>query len=126
MIRILTVDDSKSMRQMIAFTLESAGIEVIEKSDGLEAYEWAKQNAAPDLILADINMPNMDGITLIKKLREMQEYKYIPILVLTTESSKEKKIQGKETGATGWIVKPFDPEQLINTINKVVGLKKQG
>ncbi|HRE30613.1 MAG TPA: response regulator [Candidatus Berkiella sp.] len=126
MIRILTVDDSKSMRQMIAFTLESAGIEVIEKSDGLEAYEWAKQNAAPDLILADVNMPNMDGITLIKKLREIQEYKYIPILVLTTESSKDKKIQGKETGATGWIVKPFDPEQLINTINKVVGSKKQG
>lgn len=121
MIRILTVDDSKSMRQMIAFTLQNAGIEVIQKEDGLEAYEWAQVNAAPDLVLADINMPRMDGITLIKNLRALEAYKYTPILVLTTEGSKEKKIQGRATGATGWIVKPFNPEQLLSTIQKVVG-----
>lgn len=124
MIRILTVDDSKSMRQMISFTLQNAGIEVIEKEDGLEAYEWAQQNTAPDLVLADINMPRMDGITLIKNLRALDAYKYTPILVLTTEGSKEKKIQGRSTGATGWIVKPFNPEQLLSTINKIVNKDK--
>lgn len=124
MIRILTVDDSKSMRQMISFTLQAAGIEVIEKEDGVEAYEWAQHNAAPDLVLADINMPRMDGITLIKNLRSLENYKYTPILVLTTEGSQEKKLQGRSTGATGWIVKPFNPEQLISTIHKVVGKDK--
>lgn len=124
MIRVLTVDDSNSMRQMISFTLENSGMEVITQPDGVAAFEWAKQNAAPDLVLADINMPRMDGITLIKNLRELEQYKYIPILVLTTESSKEKKLQGKASGATGWIVKPFDPEQLVSTINKIVVNKK--
>ena len=121
--RILTVDDSASMRKMISFTLQSAGFDVIEKSDGLEAYEWAKQNEVPDLVLADINMPVMDGITLIKNLRALQSYKYTPILVLTTDSSSERKMQGKAIGATGWIVKPFNPDQLVSTIHKVVGKK---
>lgn len=124
MTKILTVDDSVSMRQMIKFTLNSAGFEVVETSDGLEAYEWAQINEAPDLILADVNMPGMDGITLVKHLRKLENFKYTPILMLTTDSSKEKKLEGKANGATGWLVKPFNPEQLISTINKVVNIQK--
>ncbi|MBS0290203.1 MAG: response regulator [Proteobacteria bacterium] len=124
MTRVLTVDDSKSMRQMIRFTLENAGIEVIEKSDGDEAYEWAQQNTAPDLILADINMPNMDGITLVQQLRSLNEYKNTPILMLTTDSSSERKQEGKSSGATGWIVKPFSPDHLVDTIFKVLSSPK--
>jgi len=118
--KILAVDDSNSMRQMIKYTLECANMEVIESIDGQEALQWAQSNEAPDLILADINMPKMDGLTLIKKIRELNGYRYTPILMLTTESSQDKKQEGKELGATGWIVKPFNPEQLVNTINKVL------
>ena len=120
MASILTVDDSTSMRQMVAFTLKSAGHEVTEAKDGVEALEKAKLEKF-NLIITDINMPNMDGITLTKKLRGLAEYKYIPILTLTTESAKNKKQEGKEAGATGWIIKPFNPEQLLATIKKVVG-----
>lgn len=120
MVSILTVDDSASMRQMIKFTLENAGFDVFEASDGEEAYEWAKKNTTPDLILADVNMPNMDGITLLKNLRALKNYEQVPILMLTTDSSQDKKSQGKGSGATGWIVKPFNPDQLVNTIHKVI------
>jgi two-component system chemotaxis response regulator CheY len=108
---------------MVSFTLKGAQFEVVETCDGVEAYEWAKANPAPDLVLSDVNMPNMDGITLIRKLRELNEYRYIPILMLTTESSMEKKLEGKSAGATGWIVKPFNPQQLIATIMKVIDKK---
>lgn len=119
MARVLAVDDSASMRQMVSFTLEAAGFDVLSANDGREAYEKA-QTEQVDLVLSDVNMPIMDGIELIKELRKMQTYKYTPILMLTTESSHQKKSEGKAAGATGWIVKPFNPEQLINTIRKVI------
>lgn len=120
MATILAVDDSASMRQMVSFTLQGAGYDVIEASDGQEAYDKAKQQSV-DLVLSDVNMPVMDGITLIKNLRALDTYKYTPILMLTTESAGDKKSEGKAAGATGWIVKPFNPDQLVNTIKKVIG-----
>ncbi len=119
MARILAVDDSASMRQMVSFTLKGAGHEVIEASDGVQALAVAKKGAV-DLVISDVNMPNMDGITLIGELRKLPAYKFIPILMLTTESSMDKKGQGKAAGATGWIVKPFNPDQLLATIKKVL------
>ncbi len=119
MATILAVDDSASMRQMVAFTLKGAGYDVIEAVDGVDALEKAK-SATPDLVLADVNMPNMDGITLIKELRKLPNYKFTPMLMLTTESSNDKKAEGKTAGATGWLVKPFDPDKLLATIKKVV------
>ncbi|TJY62830.1 response regulator [Sinimarinibacterium sp. CAU 1509] len=118
--RILAVDDSTSMRQMVAFTLKSAGFDVAEAEDGVAALELAKKERFK-LVLCDVNMPNMDGITLVKQLRQLPDYKFTPLLMLTTESGPEKKQEGKQAGATGWLVKPFNPEQLIATINKVIG-----
>jgi two-component system chemotaxis response regulator CheY len=116
---ILAVDDSASMRQMVRFTLESAGYTVMQASDGVEALELAKTKPA-DLVLTDINMPNMDGISLVRELRALDTYKFVPMLVLTTESGIETKQRGKAAGATGWIVKPFNPEQLLATIARVI------
>ena len=121
MAKILAVDDSASMRQMVSFTLQGAGHEVIEAEDGQIALELAKKNSGIDLVLSDVNMPNMDGLSLIKALRGEESYKFIPMLMLTTESTKDKKMEGKAAGATGWIVKPFNPDQLLATINKVLG-----
>ncbi len=120
MAKILAVDDSASMRQMVSFTLKSAGHEVIEAADGQEALGKARSGKV-DLVLTDVNMPRMDGITLIKELRKLPDYRFTPILTLTTESGADKKMAGKEAGATGWIVKPFSPDQLIATINRVLG-----
>ena len=120
MARIIAVDDSASMRQMVSFTLKGAGHDVIEASDGVEALKLANQESGVDLVISDINMPNMDGISLIKELRTLAPYKFIPILMLTTESSADKKMEGKAAGATGWIVKPFNPDQLLATIGKVL------
>jgi len=117
---ILAVDDSPSMRQMVSFTLQSAGYDVVMANDGVEALEIAEKSPDINLVLTDVNMPNMDGITLVKHLRNLEDYKFKPILVLTTESSTEKKMMGKAAGATGWIVKPFDPEQLLNTLRRVL------
>lgn len=119
MTKILAVDDSASMRQMVAFTLKGAGFDVVEACDGVDALDKAKGNKV-DLVLSDINMPNMDGISLIKELRQLPEYKFVPMLMLTTESSGDKKAEGKSAGATGWIVKPFNPDQLLSTIKKVL------
>jgi two-component system chemotaxis response regulator CheY len=116
---ILAVDDSASMRQMVNFTLKGAGYSVVQAVDGVEALEYARQNAV-DLVLTDVNMPRMDGITLVRELRTLPSYRYTPMLVLTTESTQEKKMQGKQAGATGWIVKPFNPEQLLATIARVL------
>ena len=120
MSRILAVDDSTSMRQMVAFTLKSAGFDVAEAPDGVEALEMARKEKF-QLVLCDVNMPNMDGITLVRALRQLPDYRFTPLLMLTTESGPEKKLEGKQAGATGWLVKPFNPEQLIATINKVIG-----
>ncbi len=101
-------------------TLKEAGFEVIEAADGIEALDKARGQRF-DLILSDVNMPNMDGITLIRELRALPEFRFTPILMLTTESTSNKKQKGKSAGATGWIVKPFNPEQLLATIKKVLG-----
>jgi two-component system, chemotaxis family, chemotaxis protein CheY len=118
--RILAVDDSASMRQMVAFTLKSAGFDVAEAEDGQAALDLAKTEKFK-LVLADVNMPRMDGITLVKNLRTLAEYKFTPLLMLTTESTPEKKMEGKAAGATGWLVKPFNPEQLVATVQRVLG-----
>ena len=119
MARILAVDDSASMRQMVAFTLKAAGHDVVEAVDGVDALAKAKGQKF-ELVISDVNMPNMDGITLISELRKIPDFKFIPMLMLTTESTTEKKQQGKAAGATGWIVKPFNPDQLLATIGKVL------
>lgn len=116
---ILTVDDSSTMRQMIAFTLSQSGFVVLEASDGQEALDLARAQGA-DLVITDVNMPKMDGITLVGELRKLGLYRFTPILVLTTESTPEMKAKGKAAGATGWIVKPFSPEKLIETVNRVL------
>jgi len=120
MAKILAVDDSASMRQMVVFTLKGAGFDVVEACDGVDALGKAKSSNF-DLVISDVNMPNMDGISLVKELRTLPNFKFTPILMLTTESTAEKKGEGKSAGATGWIVKPFNPEQLLTTINKVLG-----
>ncbi len=116
---ILAVDDSASMRQMVRFTLQGAGYEVVQAADGIEALEYAKTHPA-SLVITDVNMPRMDGITLVRELRSLPHYKGVPVLVLTTESGQDMKTRGKEAGATGWIVKPFNPEQLLATVNRVL------
>ncbi|MBK6853171.1 MAG: response regulator [Burkholderiales bacterium] len=116
---ILAVDDSASMRQMVSFTLKSAGYSVVEAVDGQDAWEKAGSRSF-DLVLTDQNMPRMDGIGLTKKLRESPQFKATPILILTTESSDQMKQAGRSAGATGWLVKPFDPTKLIEVIKKVI------
>ena len=115
---ILTVDDSSSVRQMVSFTLKEAGYEVVEAKDGQDALD--KLRGQIDMIITDLNMPNMDGIELIKKVRADSNYKFIPIVMLTTESQASKKQEGKSAGATGWIVKPFKPPQLLGVVQKVL------
>ena len=120
--RILAVDDSVSMRQMVAFTLKSAGFDVAEAEDGKSALELARKEKF-NLVLADVNMPGMDGIELIRALRAEADYKYTPLLMLTTESGLDKKQEGKAAGATGWIVKPFNQDQLLAIVNKVLAAR---
>ena len=117
---ILAVDDSSSIRQMVAFTLKSSGYEVTEAVDGVDGLDKAKQKSF-NLILTDQNMPRMDGLTLIKNLRGLPQHKATPVLMLTTESSDSMKAQGKAAGATGWLVKPFDPQKLVEVVKKVTG-----
>ena len=117
---VLTVDDSASIRQMVAFTLKSAGYEVMEAVDGEDGLSKAKSRRA-DLVLTDQNMPRMDGLTLIKTLRGLPQYRTTPILMLTTESSEAMKSAGRAAGATGWLVKPFDPQKLLEVVKKVIG-----
>ena len=116
--KILAVDDSRTMREMVSFTLKSAGYEVIEAEDGQMALT-ALTNTKVDAVITDLNMPNMNGFELIKSLRGKPEYKFTPILMLTTEGDDSKKQEGKSVGATGWIVKPFNPEKLIEVVKKV-------
>lgn len=116
---ILAVDDSASMRQLVSFTLRGAGYTVIEASDGQDALE--KLLAPVNLVLTDLNMPRLDGLGLTRAIRASTSYRYTPILLLTTESDPARKLEAKAAGATGWLVKPFQPEQLLATIKKVLG-----
>ena len=117
---ILAVDDSSSLRQMVAFSLKAAGYQVVEAVDGQDGLDKAKLQTV-DLVLTDQNMPKMDGLTLIKSLRSLPTYQKVPILMLTTESSDEMKSKGRAAGANGWLVKPFDPQRLIEVVKKVIG-----
>ena len=116
---VLAIDDSPSIRQMVAFTLKNAGYDVVEANDGMDGLAKAKAQGF-NLVLTDQNMPRMDGISLTKKLREHPKFKGTPILILTTESSDQMKQAGRAAGATGWLVKPFDPVKLIEVIGKVI------
>ncbi|HOV90666.1 MAG TPA: response regulator [Syntrophorhabdaceae bacterium] len=117
---IMTVDDSASIRQMVSFTLKKEGYDTVEAVDGVDAINKLKTKPV-HMIITDLNMPNLDGIGLIKEVRADPVYRFIPIIMLTTESQESKKIEGKKAGATGWIIKPFKPEQLIAVVKKVLG-----
>jgi len=117
---IMTADDSASMRQLVGFTLRQAGFEVVEAADGKEALAKITGIAA-QMLITDLNMPNMDGIELIRRVRALPQYKYIPIIMLTTESEDQKKQAGRAAGASGWIVKPFKTEQLVMVAKKFLG-----
>jgi two-component system chemotaxis response regulator CheY len=116
--RVLTVDDSKTMREMVSYTLRTAGFTVSEAEDGQAALASLKSNPV-DLIITDLNMPKMDGVSLIRQLRQDSKYKGVPILMLTTEGDASKKAEGRSAGATGWLVKPFNPEKLIEVAQRV-------
>lgn len=117
---VLAVDDSSSIRLMVAFSLEQAGYDVVHAVNGEDGLAKAKEQSV-DLVLTDHNMPVMDGLTLIKRLRELATYQSVPILMLTTEYSDQIKEAGKKAGANGWLVKPFDPERLIAVVRTVLG-----
>lgn len=117
--KILTVDDSPSMRMLLRNTLVEQGHVVHEAEDGIAALEWLEANSKPDLMITDINMPRMDGFGLVEAVRSKGDHADMPILVLTTESSEEKKSRARAAGATGWIVKPFDPTKLASAIRRV-------
>ena len=117
--RILIVDDSVTMRQMVRMTLSRTGHEVVEAVDGAKGLAKASSESF-DLVLSDINMPIMNGLDLVRSLRKLPKYKFTPIVLVTTESQAQKKQEGKAAGATGWIVKPFEPEQLLAVVNKVL------
>jgi two-component system chemotaxis response regulator CheY len=116
---VLISDDSVAMRQMLKFTLTEANYNVTEADNGLRALELAKQQPF-DLIITDVNMPKLDGLSLVRELRTLPKYQFKPILLLTTESDPEKKKEAKQAGATGWILKPFDPDKLLAAVRKVL------
>jgi two-component system, chemotaxis family, chemotaxis protein CheY len=117
---IMTADDSASVRQMVSFTLKQGGYQVVEAVDGRDALQKLS-SIKVDMLITDLNMPNLDGIGLIKGARALANCKFIPIVMLTTESQDSRKQEGKAAGATGWIVKPFNPEQLMAVVKKVLG-----
>lgn len=117
--KILIVDDSESIRELVSFTLQNEGYEVVAGTDGKDALKYL-DGSKFDLIITDLYMPEMDGIALIKEVRNMESYKHVPILFLTTESQNDKKMEAKQAGATGWIVKPFVPAKLLEALNKVI------
>lgn len=117
---ILAADDSRSILQMVSFTLKGAGYTVVEAPDGQAAFDLAGKQAF-SLVITDLNMPRMDGITLTQKLRSLPNYRFTPILMLTTEAGDAFKAKGKAAGATGWLVKPFDPQKLLGVVKKVLG-----
>ena len=116
---ILIVDDSASLRQVVKLALSGAGYEVIEACDGVDAL-GKLDGRKIHLIISDVNMPNMDGITLVKEVKLKAEYKFTPIIMLTTESQEEKKAQGQAAGARAWVVKPFQPAQMLAAVAKLM------
>lgn len=118
--QILTADDSATMRELLSSTLKAAGYEVVLARDGAEALEHARRSST-DLVITDLHMPKLDGIALVRELRQLESYRLVPMLILTTETQPMTKQQAKAAGATGWIVKPFDPERLVSTIKRVLG-----
>ncbi len=118
--RVMTVDDSRTMRDMVAFTLRSAGFQVTAAEDGKQALGMLAAHPV-DVVITDLNMPVMDGVALIRALRADPKWRALPILMLTTESDSSKKAEGRSAGATGWIVKPFNPEKLVEVVNRVCG-----
>jgi two-component system, chemotaxis family, chemotaxis protein CheY len=117
---IMTVDDSASVRLMVKFALTELGFEIVEAVNGSDALKKIEKKPV-HMLITDVNMPALDGISLVKKVREIPACKFIPILMLTTEWEEEKKREGRKAGATGWIVKPFRPDQLVETVRKVMG-----
>jgi|ERR1035441_5465096 two-component system chemotaxis response regulator CheY len=117
--RVLSVDDSSSVRQMVSFTLRQAGYDVAEAADGQDGVEKASKGKF-DLVITDLNMPNVDGLQMIGLIRKLPGYSFTPILMLTTESQSEKKDAGRKAGATGWIVKPFNSEQLVAVVRRLI------
>lgn len=117
---ILIVDDSASIRQVVALTLRGAGFEVIEACDGRDALSKLTGQRV-HLMISDVNMPNMDGLSFLREVKSRSEYKFTPVIMLTTESAEEKKMQGQAAGAKAWIVKPFQPQQMLAAVNKLVG-----
>jgi len=117
---IMTVDDSASVRQMVCYTLKSAGYQVVEAVDGQDALSKLAASSV-HMIITDLNMPNLDGIALIRQVRASASHRFVPVIMLTTESQDAKKMEGKQAGATGWIIKPFKPEQLLTVVKKVLG-----
>lgn len=117
---ILIVDDSESIREVVSFTLENAGYNVLVGVDGEDALKFLDGSHEIDLLITDLYMPKMDGIELIKAVRKDEKFKRIPILFLTTESQRDKKMEAKQAGATGWIIKPFVPAKLLSALNKVL------
>lgn len=120
MAKILTVDDSKLIRDLVEAVLIENGHEVVTANDGVEGLEATRNNQF-DLVLSDINMPNMTGISMVSKVRRLAGYEHTPIIMLTTESSDFKKNKAKTMGASGWLQKPFDPERLMKAVNKLIG-----
>lgn len=118
---ILIVDDSASIRQVVSLTLKGAGFDVIEACDGKDAL-GKLQGQRVHLMISDVNMPNMDGLTFLKEVKMRAEYKFTPVIMLTTESAEEKKSQGQASGAKAWMVKPFQPQQMLAAVNKLVGV----
>lgn len=116
---VLAVDDSKTMRDMVSFTLRGAGYTVVEADNGVTALKALQATAKVDVIITDVNMPEMDGLTLVRKIRAQPQYTGTPVLILTTESDQSKKDEGRSAGATGWIVKPFSPDKLLQIVAKV-------
>jgi len=116
---IMVVDDSLSIRQIVTYTLKTAGYDVIDAEDGVDAL--SKLNGAKvQLIICDVNMPNMDGITFVKEVKKLEEHKFVPIIMLTTESEVKRKLEGHAAGARAWVVKPFQPEQLLGAVSKLI------
>lgn len=116
---IMVVDDSASLRQVVAIALKGAGYDVLEASDGKDALAKLTGQKV-HLIISDVNMPNMDGITMVKEIKKLPNYKFTPIMMLTTESDEKKKLEGKAAGAKAWLVKPFQPPTMLNAVSKLV------